>query len=220
MTPRRKWPWVLVAVVVIAAIIALLVAHFVAPTTPTAGHTHTPPSSTPIAIADPAPTGCLGGPQRNAAMVLSAQKAAPDTSNGAVDFAAAFTRWIQRYPYPTSSEAALVQKDVLAQKSFTSNLVEYLAGKPDLSGGIVPSSETYYMSTVPGVWAVESSSSTKAVVTIGTAFVANGAVSPTLRSSITVTTEWQDGSWHVADVAGTQTTEKLFANGHQFSGGC
>jgi hypothetical protein len=153
-------------------------------------------------------------------MVLKAQSKAPQTSNGAVEVAAAFTRWIQRYPYPSASDAAEIQSHVLATKSFTSDLVKYLAGQPDLSGGIVPGDEDYYMSTAAGVWNLESSGSTKTVVTIGTAFVINGAVSSSLRSSITVTEEWQDDGWHIANVAGTRSTEQLFSIGHAFTEGC
>jgi hypothetical protein len=153
-------------------------------------------------------------------MLLRAQAEAPHSTNGAVEVAAAFTRWIQRYPYPSAAEAADVQKNVLASKSFTTNLVDYLAGKPDLSGGIVPAGETYYMSTVPGVWNLESASTDKTVVTIGTAYVINGAVSSSLRSSITITEDWQSGGWRVASVAGTRSTEQLFSIGHVFTGGC
>ena len=141
--PRRRWPWILVAVIVVAAIIALLAVHFASgKASPTAHPTvsHTKSSSAPIA--DVAPTGCLGGSSRDASMVLKAQAEAPHTSNGAVDVAAAFTRWIQRYPYPSASDAATIQKSVLASKSFTNDLVGYLAGRPDLSGGIVPAGET------------------------------------------------------------------------------
>jgi len=153
-------------------------------------------------------------------MLLRAQAKAPHTTNGAVEVAAAFTRWIQRYPYPSAAEAADVQENVLAGKSFTTNLVDYLAGKPDLSGGIVPAGETYFMSTVPGVWNLESASTDKTVVTIGTAYVINGAVSSSLRSSITITEDWQSGRWRVANVAGTRSTEQLFSIGHAFTGGC
>jgi hypothetical protein len=220
-TTRRRWPWILVAVVVVAVIISLLAVHFasgnsIPASTPTQSQVKT--SSTPAT--DAPPTGCLGGSSRDAAMVLRAQAEAPDTSNGAVEVAAAFTRWIQRYPYPSASDAAEVQNHVLARKSFTSDLAKNLAGAPDLSGGIVPAGEDYYMSTVPGVWNLESSSSAKTVVTIGTAFVINGAVSSSLRSSITVTEDWQTGGWHIANVAGTRSTEQLFSIGQAFTGGC
>ena len=220
-TTRRRWPWIVVAIVVVVAIIVLLVVHFAGGTsTPIASPTSSHSKSSSVPASDPSPSGCLGGARRDATMVLNAQKAAPRTSNGAADMAAAFVRWIQRYPYPSASDASEIQSGVLAKKSFTTNLVTYLAGKPDLSGGIVPAGENYYMSTVPGVWNLESSSASKTVVTIGSAFVINGAVSSTLRSSITITETWQLGGWHIANVAGTRSTEQLFSIGHPFTGGC
>lgn len=218
-SPRRRWPWIVITGVVVVAIIAVLAVHFASDgRSPSARPTDSHTTSTPVA--DTAPTGCLGGDSRDTSMVLRAQSTAPHTSNGAVEVASAFTRWIQRYPYPSAIDAATIQKKVLARKSFTDDLVNYLASKPDLSGGIVPAGQTYYMSTVPGVWNLESASSNKAVVTIGTAFVVNGAVSSSLRSSITVTEDWQSGSWHIANVAGTRSTEQLFSIGHAFTGGC
>jgi hypothetical protein len=210
-----------IAVTVVVAIIVVLAVHFASGgTSPSARPTdsHTTSKSSPVA--DAAPTGCLGGSTRDSSMVLSAEKLAPRTTNGAVEVASAFTRWIQRYPYPSASDAATIQKKVLASKSFTDDLANYIAGKPDLSGGIVPGGQTYYMSTVPGVWNLESANSNKAVVTIGTAFVVNGAVSSSLRSSITVTEVWQSGGWRIANVAGTRSTEQLFSIGHAFTGGC
>ena len=220
-SPRRRWPLIVIAGVVAVAIIVVLAVHFAtAGTSPSARPTDSHPTSKSTPGADTAPTGCLGGASREASMVLRAQSEAPHTSNGAVEVASAFTRWIQRYPYPSASDAATIQKKVLASKSFTDDLVNYLASKPDLSGGIVPAGQTYYMSTVPGVWNLESASSNEAVVTIGTAFVVNGAVSSSLRSSITVTEDWQSGSWHIDNVAGTRSTEQLFSIGHAFTGGC
>jgi hypothetical protein len=220
-SPRRRWPWIVIAGVAVAAIVVVLAVHFASGiASPSASPTASHPMSTSTPVPDNAPTGCLGGASRDASMVLRAQSEAPHTSNGAVEVASAFTRWIQRYPYPSASDAATIQKKVLASKSFTDDLVNYIAGKPDLSGGIVPAGQTYYMSTVPGVWNLESASSNKAVVTIGTAFVVNGAVSSSLRSSITVTEDWQSGGWRIANVAGTRGTEQLFSIGHAFTGGC
>ncbi|KFF58638.1 hypothetical protein JF66_17105, partial [Cryobacterium sp. MLB-32] len=113
----------------------------------------------------------MGGETRDANMVLSAQKAAAHTTNGGVEFAASFVRWIQRYPYPSSGEADTVGSNALARESFTNDLAAYIAAEPDLSGGIVAPGETYYMSTIPGVWLLESGSNDRVEVTIGTAFV-------------------------------------------------
>ena len=222
VAPRRKWPWITAAIAIIAA---LIVAAFVVGTSQ--GNTVTPnagPSGShtarPASQSDPEPNGCLGGSPRTAATVLTAQRLAPHTSNGSVEVAAAFTRWIQRFPYPSASEAATVSARVLATKSFTDDLSKYLAAAPDLSGGIVAKGTTYYMSTIPGVWNVESTSADKVVASIGTGFVINGELSTTLRSSITVTLEWQSSKWKIADAVGQRTTEDLYSIGKAFTKGC
>jgi hypothetical protein len=221
-TSRRRWPQILatVAVVVVLAIGGIIYFGSRA-ATPTATPTIT--SSPPVnstTTADPAPTGCLGGSSRDAAMVLTAQKTAPHTTNGAVEVATAFTRWIQRFPYPDAAEAAKLSTRIMAKPSFTDDLTAYLAASPDLSGGIVPKGTNYYMSTVPGVWHLESGSADKVVASLGTGFVIDGTLSTTLRSSITVTLAWQGGVWKIADANGTRTTQELYTIGTAFTGGC
>jgi hypothetical protein len=222
VAPRRKWPWILAAIVIIAA---LITAAFIlggarrGTVTPVAAPTRSG-SAGPSATADREPTGCLGGAERAAATVVAAQRLAPHSSNGAVEVAAVFTRWIQRFPYPSAAEAGVISKNVLASKSFTSNLTEYLSAGPDLSGGIVPQGTNYYMSTIPGVWHLESAAADRVVASIGTGFVIDGELSTTLRSSITVTLDWQDGKWKIADAVGQRTTENLYSVGNAFTKGC
>jgi hypothetical protein len=178
------------------------------------------PAPTDTEAPDLDPTGCLGGPNRDADMLLSAQAEAPQTTNGAVEVAAAFTRWIQRYPLPSSGEAELVGRDILADSSFTDDLPDYLSAGRDLSGGIVEAGQTYYMSTVPGVWHVESAEPSVAEVSVGTGFVIDGSLSPNLSSSITITLEWSDSGWRVADAGGERGTEELYSIGTAFTEGC
>lgn len=216
--PRRTWLWILLTAILLSAIIAVLTVTVWNPggAQPTAAPTATV-SSAPVSDAEP--TGCLGGDTRDAAMVLAAQAQAPHTSNGAVEFATAFVRWIQKYPYPSADEAAKVQR-VLASDSFTDDLVSYLAGEPDLSGGIVETGTDYYMNTVPGVWNLESVADDDITVSIGSGFVIDGELSSTLRSSITITTHWDGSRWTVAGAEGTRTPAELYEIGTPFTGGC
>ena len=221
---RRVWLRIFIGLVAIAAIIAVATVYFGGRTNPAAPNavatpTSSPASEVPVAV-DAAPTGCLGGPDRTAAMVLAAQQAAPYTTNGAIEVAAAFTRWIQRFPYPAAQESEAVGTALLARDSFTNDLTSYLDGSPDLSGGMVQGGTDYYMSTVPGIWKVESSSPDRVEVTVGSAFVVDGALSPTLKSSITVVTVWENGHWKIAEANGTRTTQDLYAAGSPFAGGC
>jgi hypothetical protein len=219
-TTRR---WVVLGLIAVAAIAAIIAAVVLAtrdttdPAPIPSSSRSASPSSGPT---DSLPTGCLGGEERDAAMLTQTVGAAEHTSNGAVEVAASFVRWIQRFPYPPDDEVLAVNDEVLAAQSFTDDLASYLSARPDLSGGIVAEGTRYWMSTVPGVWHLESSSSDEVVVTIGTAFVVDGALSPTLRSSITVTVRWEDDGWRVSNADGTRTTQDLYEIGRPFAEGC
>ena len=219
--PRRIWPWLAIGAAILAALVIAIVVVGHGPTgPPSASPSPSRTSSATPVPGDVDPTGCLGGNTRDAAMILKAVNSAGQGKPGAVDVAASFTRWIQRYPYPTAAEADEVGASVLAKHSFTSNLADYLASKPDLSGGIVPTGTTYYMNTVPGVWYVESSDSKRVTVSIGSGYVIDGSLSPTLRSSITVTLVLEGEQWKVANADGTRTPTELYRIGHPFTGGC
>lgn len=218
--PRRRWPWIvaiIAAAAIVATILALTLNH---PSTPVATPTPTPTRTTPAA--DAAPTGCLGGPERDAAMLLAAQKAAPHTTNGAIEVAAALVRWTFRYPTFSADEANEVSEQVIS-KSATSEFRD-LAGasqkNPNNSGGVVPDSTPFYLSTGPGVWHLESGSADVVTVSIGAGYVVNGALSPQLRSSTTVEMVWEDGAWRAKSGSITRTTEELFRIGTSFTGGC
>jgi hypothetical protein len=225
-TARRTWPWIVGAAILIGALIIAGAVYFGSqrgtatptpdPTTPAATSTATP-STIPV---DAEPTGCLGGEARDAAMVLAAQKAAPHTSSGGVEYAAAFVRWLHQFPYPSSEDADAVAASGLAADVPTKDLREFFANNPNVSGGLVPDATEYYLSTIPGVWHIESSSNDEVVATIGTGLVVQGAMSPTLKGSITVTVRWENGEWKFAKSEGTRTTEDLFSIGEPFTSGC
>ncbi|WP_104177389.1 hypothetical protein [Cryobacterium sp. Y50] len=223
---RRTWPWIVGAAILIGALIIAGAVYYgsqagtatptAEPTTPVASSTPSP-STTPV---DAEPTGCLGGEARDAAMVLAAQKAAPQTSSGGVEVAAAFVRWLIQFPYPPTADADEVAATALAADAPTKNLSEFFATNPNLSGGLVADSTEYYLSTIPGVWHIESASNDQVIATIGTALVEEGAMSPQLKGSLTVTVRWEDGEWKFVRTEGTRTTEDLFSIGEPFTNGC
>lgn len=215
--PRRKWPWIIVGVI-LAGLIAYAL-YAVATNKPVAQLTPEPTVSNTTTPVDAAPTGCLGGESRDAEMLLAADAAAPHTTSGAVEFATAYVRWMHQFPNPSADDATEA-KAVFAASNDDFDLVGYLAGKPNLSGGVVEDGRTFYSSTVPGVWDVESESDDKVTVSIGTAFVVDGQLSASLRGSITVTVVWEDGGWRFESSEGTRTTEDLFSIGTGFTGGC
>jgi hypothetical protein len=228
--PRRKLPWILGGALVVVVLIFGLTYYFGSRTgvhsnpaetvPPASSAAPTEPAST--SAADPAPTGCLGGEIRDAAMVLAAQKAAPHTSNGAVEVAAALVRWAYQYPYPSASDADQVSEAIVSSQAPANfrDLAAFYASNPNVSGGLVPDGVNYSMSTVPGVWHLESYSGDSAEVSIGTGLIEDGALSTTLRASATVALTWEDGMWKSGGLGATRTTEELYSIGAAFTGGC
>lgn len=223
--PRRKWPWILGALVVVIVVVVGAVNYYGTRTTDEPGTATTAPTSAPTATAggaDPVPTGCLGGEARDAAMVLAAQQAAPHTSNGAVEVATAVVRWAYQYPYPDPEGADQVAAAIVSSNAPANfgDLRGFFEKSPNLSGGLVSDGVDYYLSTVPGVWHLESYSGDAAEVSIGTGLVVDGELSTTLRTSVTASLSWEDGMWKVEGFGGTRTTEDMYSIGTQFTEGC
>ena len=219
-TTRR---WIVLGLIAVVAIAAVIIAVAVA-----ARFTSDPapvPSSSRSASqsSEPAyslPTGCLGGPGRDASMLIAAREDAPRSSNGAVEVAAAFVRWLNQYPYPSPDDALAVQEAALSSDAPAESLVDFFAKEPNLSGGLVPDSTPYYLSTVAGVYHLESMSDDRAEVTVGTSLVKDGAFSPTLKGSITVVLDWEEDGWKFVSSEGTRSTEELYSIGKPFTEGC
>jgi len=220
MTRNRLLLIVGATVIVVAVIVVLIVTNGSAKTT---RPTNSPkPTTTTSQSADAAPSGCLGGTSRNAAMVIAAQKAAPHTTNGAVEVATALVRWTFRSPIFNAQEANEVRDKIIASSATPEfkDLAGGAASNPNNSGGVVPDGTNFYLSTAQGVWYIESATSNEVKVSIGAAYVINGAVSPQLRSSSTVDMVWETGGWHAKSGSITRTTEDLFKIGTGFTGGC
>ena len=212
--PRRKWPWILAGLILAGLIAAAIYAVATRPTP-------IEPTPTESASSQPEvePTGCLGGPGRDSAMLIGASQTAPHSTAGAVEFAAAWVRWMHQFPNPSADDARRAQA-VFSASNADFDLVGYLATQPNLSGGVVEQSRTFHSSTLPGVWYVEETAPDKVTVSIGAAFVVDEALSSSLRGSITVTVVWEDGSWRFEGSEGTRTTEDLFSIGTDFTEGC
>ena len=223
---RRRGLITGIAIAVVVTAAAAVVVGVLANRTPApTAHTSVPPASSPTSspvASDAPPTGCLGGTSRDAAMVLAAQKAAPHNSTGAVEVAAAFTRWSHQYPYPSAEDAKKVEDAVMSASvpESSRDLVGFFAGNPNASGGTVPDNTPYYFSTVDGVWRVDSYSDAKTVVSIGAGVVINGALNPSAEVGSTFTFVWEDGRWRLSNEAAPESTDTLFASGQPFTGGC
>jgi hypothetical protein len=217
--PRRKWPWIIVGVI-LAGLIAYAL-YAVATNKPAQEPTPEPTTSVATPV-DVAPTGCLGGDGLDAATLLAAQAEASHTTSGAVDVAAALMRWAYRYPYPSPEDAQTASDSVISSAAPDSfrDLVGFFKGEPNLSGGLVADKTEYRLSTVTGVWFVDEEAPNQVTASIGSAFVVDGQLSSSLKASTTVTLRWEDGAWRADQLAGTHTTEELFEIGTPFTGGC
>ncbi len=232
---RSRWPYVIGAAVVVLAVGGgLAYANTRGDTTPTAVHTTTPASAAPTSLAtggtsgsgdnegDAAPTGCLGGQDRTAAMVLAAQKSAGHSTYGAVEVATAIYRFIWQNPHPSVADlnavsAAAISSD--ANASFK-NLAASYSGVSDMTSGQVPAGESFHLSTTNGLWMVSENSSPEQVqVNLAEGYVIDGALSPTKAAVISLTMDWESGSWHLLK-GGTPDQTKLANGGARYTGGC
>lgn len=229
---RSRWPHVIGAAILVV-VIGGGIAYSV--TRPTSEPNAAPTSSTPTPTApttsgnadlgdDVAPTGCLGGLDRNADMVLTAQAAARHTTYGAVEVATAFYRWLWQYPHPVAAEADAVSAGIMASTandSFQDLASAYEAfADADMTSGQVPANTPFHLSTTNGLWMIsEGSSADKVEVNLAEGYVVNGALSPTKAAVISLTMIWQDGAWHL-ESGGTPDQTRLTNGGTRYTGGC
>jgi hypothetical protein len=155
-------------------------------------------------------------------MVSAAQALAGHSSNGAVEFATAFVRWTFQFPAPSVDDARFLSEQVISDTAPPGfrDLAGSMKATPNSSAGAVKDGTSFYLSTVPGVWYLESAASDEVTVSIGSAYVVDGALSPSLRAVSTFTLSWSAGGWHIQSGEKKRTTEEAFSIGTSFTGGC
>lgn len=223
--PRPIWPWIiaaLVAVIIGALVIALVVNQ---PPVETAIESPDPTSSTSSTPSQSAteaqPSGCIGGPALDAGMVLATQDAAPQTSNGAVEVAAAFTRWIKRGPLPSTDEAEMVATSAVSSSAPAGfqDLAASVDRAPDYPTDVEPG-QTFSVSMLDAMWHLEETDADSATVTLGGQFVVDGALTTTQRWVTTWSLVWEDGAWKIAGGQNERTWDELESIGRTFTGEC
>ncbi len=224
---RRRWPFIAGgAAGAIAAVAGVSIYYSSQGTEQPAPPAAQPPTSNaPTATPAPGasfdgrgPNGCAGGQTIDANMVLTAQQEADNSTDGAVEVAAAFTKWIARTPLPSAEEAATIEAEVLAADAFTDDLAAYLATEPNQTG--IEGGGEVHFSTTNGVWQVESATPDAATVSIGSMVVVDGAIDSTRANSTTVDLVREDDRWKVVGGGGRVDLNVLFENGIEFDGGC
>ncbi|MFC4244889.1 hypothetical protein ACFOYW_16060 [Gryllotalpicola reticulitermitis] len=226
---RSRWPWVIGALVLAAIIVAVVVFTTTRGTgkpaqaaAPTATVTATP-SATPSdnSVSDNDPTGCLGGPDYNATSVLTAQKAAPDTQDGAVEVAAAYYRFALQYPYPSAAQQDQVTAALKASgapASYWATITNANTGD-DPAGSELPAGTHFTMSTVNGLWRATDAGNGELIVDLAAGYVIDGALSPTKVGADGFYMKWENGAWKIID-GHTVDQSALAADGTHFLAGC
>lgn len=233
---RSRWPIVIGAVVVVVAVGGGIVyATSRGDTTPTATRTTSSASSTPAPITTggtsgagddenaEAPTGCLGGQDRTAAMVLATQKSAGHSSYGAVEVATSFYRWLWQYPYPSVTDSNTVSKNIMASSSpvgYRDLAGAYAKAGNEPAKGVVPAGTPFFVSTTNGVWMVtQQSTPNRVYVEFAMGYVINGALSPTQTTVSGFIMDWENGAWRIEKSLVPNQT--ILANGGtRYTGGC
>lgn len=229
---RSRWPYVIGAAVVVVAVAGGIVYSSTQPgDEPTAVASSEPSASAPAdggssGAGDDeggvAPTGCLGGQDRNADMVLAAQDSAKHTSYGAVEMAASVYRWLWQSPHPVEAEANAVSGEIMAKSANESfkDLAASYSATPDMTGGQVAEDTPYHLSTTNGLWSInEGSTGDQVEVNLAAGYVINGELSSSKSAVISMTMVWEADSWHLLS-GGTPDQDKLAAGGNRFTGGC
>ncbi|MFC4245062.1 hypothetical protein ACFOYW_16970 [Gryllotalpicola reticulitermitis] len=226
---RSRWPWVigaLVLAVIIAGVVVFTTTrgtgHPAAAAPPTVTVTPTPtPSVDESGASDEDPTGCLGGPNYDATSVLTAQKAAPDTQDGAVEVAAAFYRFWFQYPYASVAQQKQVATALRSSSSpaamWTPTTNANTGDNPTKS--VLPAGTHFTMSTVNGLWRATSTSNGELIVDLAAGYVVDGALSPTKVGVLGFYMKWENGAWKVVE-GHVVDQQALAADGTHFIAGC
>ncbi|MCZ4069084.1 MULTISPECIES: hypothetical protein [unclassified Microbacterium] len=219
--PRRRWVWVAViaaAAILVAGGIGLGVflgsrgdntaapeppAQPTTPQTPSTSATTSPPA---VAGVD----GCLGGDSRGPQAVLDAQAAAPQTPEGAVSFAIAFTRWIGQKPVVPAEEVALI--DGVA--SVAPNLAQSAASAEKVDAS------QFYLTSLNGYYRVDSFTDQRVDLTLMLPLVLQGAIDPTLNFMPSYGVVWTDNGWAIEDGEFKDDANTLRTTGTVIPEGC
>ena len=236
-TGRSRWPYVIVGAVAVVAIVGGVAFAATRPADEpvAAPTTSAPASATPTAAPtagssgagdnedDVPPTGCLGSPDRNADMVLTAQGTAKHTSFGAVEVATAFNRWLWQFPYPSTGDSETVSDEIMASgapEGYKDLAGAYEAAGDDLTQGTVPAGTPFHVSTTNGLWLVsEESTADRVVVLVAAGYVVDGALSSTLTMVGGYAMVWEGDAWRIESSV-VPDQDLLAAGGNRYTGGC
>lgn len=225
-TPKRRvWPWLVGGIGALAlVIVGVLVGGLVL------GGQQTPPSTEPAPTSSQAaplgttsserPTGCIAGPGRDAATVLEAQRLAPHTTNGAVEFAATQMRAVQQWPVISVEDATALRDSIFASTAAPefADLPTAVAGNPNT--GSYGDGVQWHLSTAPGAWYVEDETPDRVKISVVAGAVIAGQLSPSQYVVTTGVYVWENGAWKMETGSKEYQPSQVLDNGIPFTGGC
>lgn len=156
--------------------------------------------------------GCLGGPTELDQAVLTAQKEAPLTEDGAAAFAATVIRWAMTVPAPRyqgeTAEKVLVRTATASARN--------------LSGTKDAADTTLRPSTVDARYYVESYDPTQAIVTLSAQITGTRGGTPQGQADVSgsLTLVAVNGAWRLQDITDGRSVEDLQRIGTVYAGGC
>jgi hypothetical protein len=232
---RSRWPYVIGGAVVVVAVAGGIVYSSAQPGGDPAAVASSEPTPSASAPSDGgssgagddddgvAPTGCLGGQDRNALMVLDAQKTASHTTYGAVEVATSFYRFYWQYPYAPADQLDAVSSGVIgsnAPDSFKQLSTSFEAVGDNPTGGKFAAGTPFHMSSTNGLWRVsEESTPDRIIVSLAAGYVIDGALSPTEVGVGGFVMVWENDAWHVESGI-SPDQDLLAAGGTRYTGGC
>lgn len=221
-----RWGWVLIGLLTVIAIVASTVAVFAArgrqvivlppepaPAAAPAAPAPTSSSTAPATVPTPAADGCLGGATELDRAVLTAQRDAPLTPEGAAAFTATLVRWAIATPPPPYRAATVPQ--VLAQDA-TATAEEFARNDQ------VPAGWLLTVDFTDGQYYVESYDTQTAIVSYlgrGTG-AENGVTADPVVLWGAAHLVAQNGTWHLADFSTERDMSDLRRIGTRYAGGC
>lgn len=231
--PKSRLPWIIAGI----ALVALLVVGGLwwasansgndpdPSTSPTSEAPQPSTSPTPTetgvgpepGVDDIAPTGCIAGNGNGIDMLLDARANSPQTASGAVEFAAAASRFFYRDPYPTRDELA----QVAAFHADGEAIVDSFEDSPAIAPGIAPAGTPLQATMVGGAWYMHEFEGDSANVSIAFYYNVNGVREGDIVTARNFVLTWGEGGW-VLSSDGQQRLEPndVLELGTAFTGAC
>lgn len=223
--PRRRWPWIIVALVAVLAL-GIGLGRWASDGNEGPGsastESETVPTPVPSATAvleDAWADGCRGGPEASAQGLLDAQAASStEHDKGAAEFAATFLRWAANSD-DTAEEQELVRTSVMSPDAtqivvdgFDKALARIRAGEPN--------SNAFSYSIDGGQYYIESSTPDEVVVSVLVKASEGDEAAPSKTVGTSLTLTRTTDVWLLKDMAALRQADDIARIGTTYVGGC